>query len=184
MIHNNSLLQTSHELLAPEVIQKVAIITGDSFKKVREALTSIVPIFTSKILEQGATLEGASHLIEVVKTDSEKAEVEKISHEIFTDPTSEKILNVIGPTLFSPIRQKVYGERLSAYGLMRYFQLEKDYAAGMNPERSEYYQLSGEDPFKDSTMYLTGTMPWYGLSFLMLMVAISSIVLWLDKVLI
>jgi hypothetical protein len=182
MIRNNSLLYTSQELFTPGMVQKVTEITGESFSKVRETLMSVVPILTSKILERGTTFEGASHILEVVKEDSEKAEIEIISNEIITDSISAKILKIIGPKLFKPISQKVHSESLSAHGLMRYFETEKSYAAGLSPETSEYYELTGENPFRDSTAKSAWVIPWYALSFLLLTVTISAIVVWLDRI--
>lgn len=181
MIHNNSLLFTSQELLAPKMVQEVTKITGESFSKVREILMMVVPILTSKILERGATFEGASHILEVVKKDSENAEIENISSEIMTDSTSAEILKIIGPKIFKPIRQMVHSERLNVRGLMRYFEKEKTYAAGLSPETSEYYELSGENPFRDSTANSAWVISWYSLSFLLLIVTISAIVVWLDR---
>ena len=167
-----SLLNASQEIFAPEMVKEISEAVGLSIDKTKKALISIVPKFTSDIIEKGNTFEESSNLLDIVAQGNDRKIPMNIDVRGINEQTTAKIISLISPVLMGTIRSKVERENLSAYGLMIYLKYQKLLAEGSSSETSEFYQLSGQDPLDQASKDFK--IPWGAIS----LISLVLIVLW------
>lgn len=187
MAAHENLHSVTHDFFTPEIVQKVSDVLGQSADKTRIALMSVVPEFISGIFDKGATPEGASSLVKILKShkfetvvtpDKNKLrEGNEVVHDIYgdklsttvarlaqttglTSTTIQKMLGLVAPVVLGSIGAKVKNERLTPSGLMTFFNNQKKMLAGYSSETSEYYSLTGADPEKDFHKHFNREIPW------------------------
>lgn len=173
MLVDASFLNASHEIFAPEMVRRISEAIGWSVDKTREALTSIVPIFTSDVIDQGITIDGASKLLDKVNQGKDQEIPQNISVPGLNRQVINKIMTFIAPVLMGVIKSKIERENLSAYGLMTYLQNQKLLAEGGSRETSEFYKLTGQDPVTDLTRKVSKIVPWRIIALVILVLIVS-----------
>ncbi|MFA6236364.1 MAG: DUF937 domain-containing protein [Bacteriovorax sp.] len=187
MAVHESLHSVSQDFFTPEIVQKISNVCGLSADKTKVALMSVIPEFISGIFDKGATPEGASNLVNllkihkfesVVSPDEKKLQEgnevvnniygEELNNTVYRLSSStglsslaiQKILGLVAPVVLGSIGSKIKNEHLTPSGLMTFFNQQKKIFAGFSPETSEYYSLTGADPEKDFHKNFGSEIPW------------------------
>ncbi len=188
MVINDNLFSVSQSFLAPDIVQKVSDIIGQSADKTKKALKSVIPALLSGITDKGSTPEGAATLVDMVNTHNYEAnmkpDVAKLSegnevvNNIFgsnlnnvvsnlgtstglSGPSISKILSLAAPVLMGVLGLKVKNEKLSSSGLMNFLGQEKKTLSGYSAGVSQYSELLGDKARQEIVpKHLTQEVPW------------------------
>ncbi len=176
MATNESLLGVSENLYTPEIIQKISDTLGQSVGKTKEGLKSVVPEFMKGIVDKGSTQEGASTLVDIINThkfeskipldENKLSESNEVVNNIFGSNFNNivsrlgtstglgasnitKMFGLVAPFFMGAINSKVKSEKLSAAGLMNFFNQQKTVLISAistgTSGPSDYYALTGEE---------------------------------------
>lgn len=165
-------------LLTPDIVQKTSEAIGQSVEKTKDGLKSTVTAFIKGLLDKGSTQEGADIVVNMVNTHNFESNdvvnsilgndldstVSKLSSTTGLNQSSvKKIMGLVAPVVMGTIGSKVKKEKMNSAGLMKFFDQQKKIITnvGFESKSSEYYNLSGEDPLKDSrNVLLQRNFPW------------------------
>lgn len=180
-------------LLTPDIVQKTSEAIGQSVEKTKDGLKSTVTAFIKGLLDKGSTQEGADIVVNMVNTHNFESNdvvnsilgndldntVSKLSSTTGLNQSNvKKIMGLVAPLVMGIIGSKVKNEKMNSAGLMKFFDQQKKIITnvGFESKSSEYYNLSGEDPLKDSKIFLLQrNIPW---KVIMLTVGFLLLVMW------
>lgn len=145
MSTNDSFIDVSQNMFNPEIVRKLSEETGQTISRTQDELNDLIPSITTELIEKGSTFDGASQMVEMV----DKNDIEMDVLGIAKEREKSQIYKLVTPIFFDAIRKKIKTDNLGIPGLMEYFRQQKFIASGESVDTSEYYQLTGHQPFEN-----------------------------------